>query len=293
MQRQLQKGFNPTWLKIGLFLLMPFSYIFQCNAQQIRRLAEADSQLIIQYQTELNQLEKQPNSVGESVYKAAELFTGTDYLSALPKDVPTKQKPIVCLRKVDCVSLLENALALHRTKGTPTLSAVDTFLSVSRQLKYRHGKPIGYASRLHYYGEWIEQGIQKRYFSLLGPDSLYQENERKLGLLSKDLVLPDSLKSQMREIEARLNKTPLKLIPSDKVLAAYPHIQQGDIIFFAAKRPTGLDFGHAGILNKSSQGEVELLHASKDNSRVENFSSLLKYLKTHPRFYGFVLLRPL
>lgn len=86
-------------------------------------------------------------------------FLGTQY-EAHTLEQPGEEQLVVYLRGFDCVTFVENVLALSRCikKQVSTFEAVENEL---QEIRYRKGVLDGYPSRLHYFSEWIEDNAAK------------------------------------------------------------------------------------------------------------------------------------
>src|SRR5690606_12471803 len=69
-------------------------------------------------------------------------------------EVPGPERLVINLRGLDCVSFVENTLALSRLVRAG-VSDFEAFQAEIRALRYRDGAIDGYPSRLHYFTEWI------------------------------------------------------------------------------------------------------------------------------------------
>jgi hypothetical protein len=130
----------------------------------------------------------------------------------------------------------------------------------------------GYASRLHYFTDWIldneEKGLVLEVTAKLGG----MDDRRPLEFMSthpdayRQLSDPATL-SAVRERELFLSGLPRYRIPEEAVSARSSGIQNGDIIA-ATSTVEGLDVAHTGLA--VWQGEVlHLLHAPLMGASVE------------------------
>jgi hypothetical protein len=67
---------------------------------------------------------------------------------------------VVNLREYDCVTFVENVVALvwHRKSRQKSFKAFRIFLE---KIRYRRGRLQGYPSRLHYFSDWIHDNNKK------------------------------------------------------------------------------------------------------------------------------------
>ena len=112
-------------------------------------------------------LAKRDASMGLAAGRVGELAVGTPYkantLDAYIKagGDPAAEPLEVSLTMFDCVTLVESCLALARlaaTEGEPTWEG---FGKEIERMRYRGGVRTDYASRLHYFSEWISDGATR------------------------------------------------------------------------------------------------------------------------------------
>lgn len=99
-------------------------------------------------------------SVSERVIAIAKSFMDTEYV-AKTLDVDTSaENLVVALNKVDCTTFLEYVVALNYTIQQED-STFNAFLEALEKFRYRDGAVEGYASRLHYFSEWLQDNEKK------------------------------------------------------------------------------------------------------------------------------------
>jgi hypothetical protein len=234
--------------------------------------------------------------MGSIASAVGKYFAGNPY-EEHTLDRSAEELLVVNLRSFDCVTFVENVLALSRAiKGNRL-----TFVSYQEELeaiRYRNGQRNGYGSRLHYFSEWIFDNAKKGFVRDLTDSLGGYRYYKPVNFLSQYLPLsgkmvPDSILAQIRRTEQRLTADSLRMIPSGAVRAAAEKINDGDIIAFVTAA-SGLDVGHTGFAVRDRYGVVHLLHASETTRRVElTRESLYEYLRKHPRDAGIMVARPL
>ena len=212
-------------------------------------------------------------SIGELVVRIGETFVGTPY-APYTLEAPGEEGLVIELEELDCVTFVENVLALARLVQT----VPDELLVArtgdgqrrvfSRQLeniRYRGGVLEQYPSRLHYFSEWISDNDEM---------GLVRDVSQELGGIAEDEPIdfmtthPDSYRqiredpaflAELKEVEASLNAQPRYYIPQDRIALVEDRIQDGDIIA-ATSSVAGLDIAHTGIA-LWKDGRLHLLHA--------------------------------
>ena len=217
--------------------------------------------------------------IGTAIARLGETFVGTTYTPGT-LEVPGPEHVVVNLREFDCVTFIENMLAMTRFirhDGTALLadrSAAETrYASYLESLRYRGGILDGYASRLHYFSEWLSDNAARGRLRLLARELGGVEDPEPVSFMSahpsayrqmEDPGVPEAI----RAIEQRLSAGPARwFIPEEKIAAAASGIQDGDLIAATSTLP-GLDVAHTGIALWRG-GRLHLLHAPLVGKSVE------------------------
>ena len=91
--------------------------------------------------------------IGEIMARIGRTIVGMPYVPAT-LEVPGPERLVVNLREFDCVTFVENTLALARVVRSGQ-GGYDAFKRELLRIRYRGGKLEGYPSRLHYFSDWI------------------------------------------------------------------------------------------------------------------------------------------
>ena len=212
-------------------------------------------------------------SIGDLIVRIGETFVGTPY-APYTLEAPGEEGLVIELEQLDCVTFVENVLALARFVQTvpDELLVARTgdlqrplFAWTLEDIRYRGGELGEYPSRLHYFSEWISDndamGLVRDVSEALGgiaddePIDFMTTHVDAYRQLSED---PDFL-TDLRAIEERLSAEPRYYIPEDRIAAVESGIQDGDIIAATSTVP-GLDVAHTGIA-LWRDGRLHLLHA--------------------------------
>jgi len=215
-----------------------------------------------------NRLDTLP--IGQIVARVGRTFVGTRYVPGV-LDVPGEERLIVNLRELDCVTYVENMLAMARLIRQRNTD-FDDFRRELTRIRYRDGIVAGYPSRLHYFSEWISDGERKGILRDITRELGGIPDPEPINFMSTHassyaaLAAPENL-AAIRDIEQRLSARPRYFIPEDRIAEAAPRIQDGDIIAATAAVP-GLDIVHTGIaLHVGDQ--LHLMHAPLVGKNVE------------------------
>ena len=212
-------------------------------------------------------------SIGELVVRIGETFVGTPY-APYTLEAPGEEGLVIELEELDCVTFVENVLALARFVQTVpdellVARAGDRqrplFSWLLEDIRYRGGELDEYPSRLHYFSEWIKDntamGLVRDVSQELGgvadaePIDFMTTHPNAYRQLGED---PDFL-AELRAVEERLSAEPRYYIPQDRIAGVEAGIQDGDIIA-ATSTVAGLDIAHTGIA-LWRDGRLHLLHA--------------------------------
>ena len=217
--------------------------------------------------------------LGDAIARLGETFVGTTYRPGT-LEVPGPERLVINLHELDCVTFVENVLALTRFirhEGPGLLDdppaarrAYERYLTA---LRYRSGTIDGYPSRLHYFSEWLAENARGGRIELLAQALGGVIDSQRIGFMSghqqayRQLSDPAVLQA-VRETEARLNAGPPRwFIPEDRIASVAEKLQNGDVIAATSTLP-GLDVAHTGLA-LWRDGKLYLVHAPLVGKAVE------------------------
>ena len=166
----------------------------------------------------------------------------------------------------DCVTYIETIVALAFA------SDLDSFTEWLRLIRYEQGR-IQWERRNHYMTVWIRNNVCK---GIIKPVSI-----PAIPIVSRQRVL-----NVVPGLAAK--RTRVKCIPKAAVPRLEPHLQSGDLIFFASTRKN-LDMFHAGIIVRDGK-RISMRHASRSQGGVVE-QELSEFLKAN-RMAGVIVVRP-
>lgn len=232
-------------------------------------------------------------SAGELMVATARFFLGTPYVAATLENEP--EALTVNLRGLDCMTLVENVVALTRTiqGDSPTF---DRFCKNLRTLRYRNGEIRDYTDRLHYTTDWIFENERK---------GIVQDVTSDIGGISLPVALsfmsthPDSYKqlkgnperiARIAAKEKEINGRSHYYIPESEINKQATGINDGDIVCFVTTIK-GLDISHVGIICRVGE-KLTFIHASTTQKKViVNEASLQDYVEDIKRNSGIMVVR--
>ncbi|MCL1933865.1 MAG: DUF1460 domain-containing protein [Candidatus Azobacteroides sp.] len=236
------------------------------------------------------------STVDSEMIQAAFFFLEKPYVAGT-LDRTENEELVTDLRELDCMTLVENCLALSRTMQLPSPDW-ESFEQELRQIRYRNGIINGYTSRLHYATDWIYNNVNKGIFEdvtyALGgrkfKANVYymSENYEKYAHLADN---PDNVQQMMRIEQAINARSSYYYIPKKEIAQCQSLIKNGDIICFKTAIP-GLDISHLSIAywNKN---QLTFIHASFTAKKVIiNPESLIDYCNSIQTCTGIIVLRP-
>lgn len=230
---------------------------------------------------------------GELMVRTGLFFLGCPYASdtlTSPGDEPLT----INLRSFDCVTFVETTLALVMT-AVSERKGFDTFAVNLRRVRYRGGRKRGYASRLHYFSEWLYDNARMGILADVGQHLGGIETNKEINYMTSHRDLYPSLADpaiyrRMADVERRISHLRLFMIPRKDLAERADAIEGGDIIGVATSR-VGLDCLHAGLAVVRGK-ERHLLHAGSEAGRVAiSTVSLFRYVTATPQRTGLFVMR--
>jgi hypothetical protein len=196
-------------------------------------------------------------------------FLGTPYVTGT-LETKRAEHLVVNLREYDCVTFIENVVALlwHvKSRG----KSFETFRRLLRKIRYRQGRLQGYSSRLHYFSDWIhdnqKKGIVRDVTAKIGGRPL----RKAITIMTTHPDFYPSLKNtaklrRMKSIEKTISRRSLFFIPKKTLGRLEDRIRDGDLIAITTNTE-GLDVQHVGLAARV-KNRIHLLHASIIEGKV-------------------------
>ncbi len=208
--------------------------------------------------------------LGEVVARLGRTFVGTTYTPGV-LEAEGPERLVINLRELDCVTYVENVLAMARLIKARTID----FAAYQAQLvriRYRGGVLDGYPSRLHYFSDWIHDNGAKGVVRDLTRELGGIRSSDRVDFMSahpssyRQLADPANLEA-IKRTEQAINRRPRYYIPQDRIAGVEDQIQDGDLIAMTSTTK-GLDVVHTGIAVRVN-GRVHLMHAPLVGKSVE------------------------
>jgi hypothetical protein len=250
-------------------------------------------------------LTRHETPLGPGATRVGELAAGTPYVPATldaylrPGSGPHRIEPLtLSLTRFDCVTLVESCLAVARVAGDEGTPSWTRFGRAIERMRYRDGKRRGYASRLHYFSEWIADGERRGLVQDRGSELGGGEDARPLRFMtahrgSYPALADDGVFREIGAIERRLDGHPRRVIPTKRIPEVVDRIETGDVLGFATEIP-GLDVTHTAFAYRDGGGTLRVLHAPLSGGVVEvTHATLPEYVAAIRRATGILIARPL
>ncbi len=238
----------------------------------------------------------QDKPINEVVIAIGKSFIGTDY-AADTLEQPGEEHLVINLRNFDCVTFCENSLALSRCVKLHKTTFND-FKATLQYMRYRGGIINGYPSRLHYFSDYIYDGVKKNIFKDVTQSIGGEPYHKSIDFMSSH---PDSypqLKEHpefvpvIKKQEEAINQRSLFHIPKDKIDGVGDKIHSGDILAITTAIP-GIDVSHTGIAIWQD-GKLHFMHAPDVGYKVHiTENTLSEYLASHSKQLGIMVARPI
>lgn len=241
---------------------------------------------------------KQPRDINLPIYFARQ-FLGRPYVAHTLEVTPQEQL-IVNTRQFDCTTLVETTTALTLCARRQQYTFKD-YADMLRLLRYHDDVQKTYASRLHYFSDWIitnsgrslvrEIQFPETFFSAtqtLLVNYMSNHSSAYKALVAQPVLIHDIVKQEKQLTGQTFKYIPAKKITNNEELRQIIH--DGDIIAITTSKK-GLDIAHLGFAVWRNNG-LHLLNASQVHKKVvEESMTLRQYLSKHPSFTGIRIIR--
>ena len=247
----------------------------------------------------------QPASLGREAARVGELAVGTPYQPSTLEAYlraggsPSAREPLtLSLTRFDCTTLVEACLAVARVADGDGAPSWERFGKEIERIRYRGGERRGYASRLHYFSEWISDGVARGLLRDVGAELGGAEDVRPLRFMTAHRdrypgLADDGVFREIAAMERRLDGRPRRVIPTKRIPEVVDRIETGDVLAFATGIP-GLDVTHAALAYRDGQGVLRVLHAPLSGGAVEiTRATVPEYVAAIRRATGVLIARPL
>lgn len=234
-------------------------------------------------------------SIGDAIGEVGKSFIDTDYVAGT-LDKNMSESLVINLTGLDCVTFVENCLTFARCVKLGKTS-FDDYKAELKKIRYRDGKIDGYASRLHYFCDWItnneDKGIVKNITADIGGVSY----DKKIDFMTNHTKSYKQLSSSselegIKAAEEAINSRYYYYIPTKAISQSYDQMQTGDIIATTTSIG-GLDVTHTGYVYKEGGGTYFMHASSKSKKVIISPEELQDYVASDSKKTGIMIARPL
>ena len=241
--------------------------------------------------------------LGDAMAALGRTFVGTAYVpQTLEADGP--EALVINFRGLDCVTFVETVFALSRftrEAWTPELmhdrpDAEDRYEALLTELRYREARLDGYASRLHYFTDWVGDNESRGLVTDLSEELGGRLDAEPIDFMTTHTsayrqMADEGTVAAVRMAEERLSSVGRFFVPEDHIAAASGGIRNGDVIA-ATSTVAGLDVAHTGLA-LWVDGQLHLLHAPLVGEAVQiSQSTLAERIRRFGGQDGIIVARP-
>lgn len=237
--------------------------------------------------------------VGAAIALVGLRFVGAPYTPGTLEQ-PGPEQLVVNLREFDCVTFVEHVLALVHVARHDGVALLDDaprarmrYEAVLRELRYRGGRIDGYASRLHYFSQWLAEHASRGRLHVLGDEIGADTDARPVQFMSTHPAAYPKLAGrpvleEIRRGERRIG--PRRVVPKAEMRRVEPLLRDGDLLAMTSA-VEGLDVAHVGFAVLVG-GRPHLLNAPLVGRSVElSPLPLMEHLAARTRQTGVIVAR--
>lgn len=276
-----------TFLIILFSLILPYHLVAQILYSQ------KDVQIINSILSDAKKTNLSDSTIDKIVIHVGKQFLGTPYVGGV-LDKPVIENLVIDISELDCVTFLENTVALSLIIKKNKIQFED-FCNELKFIRYRDGILNGYASRLHYFYDWInnneKKGVLQNITSVTGGKPyLRTVNSMTVNRLKYAHLKDDSSALVVKKVEEELTTMSKFYLPKEDIRLAEDNIKDGDLIALTTTIE-GMEVAHVGIaIHQNSR--LHFMHASSLGKKVEISSvPLFDMIKNKTIYTGIIVAR--
>ena len=276
-----------TFLIILFSLILPYHLVAQILYSQ------KDVQIINSILSDAKKTNLSDSTIAKIVIHVGKQFLGTPYVGGV-LDKPVIENLVIDISELDCVTFLENTVALSLIIKKNKIQFED-FCNELKFIRYRDGILNGYASRLHYFYDWInnneKKGVLQNITSVTGGKPyLRTVNSMTVNRLKYAHLKDDSSALVVKKVEEELTTMSKFYLPKEDIRLAEDNIKDGDLIALTTTIE-GMEVAHVGIaIHQNSR--LHFMHASSLGKKVEISSvPLFDMIKNKTIYTGIIVAR--
>lgn len=261
------------------FLLTVILLLFPENSfSQAVVVADSDKRLFSKYAVQIAPYQAEP--IETILEQTALFFLGTPYVAST-LDKNDEEQLVVNLQELDCVTFVENVMALslvashnNLSRETFTDSLTDSFIEKLTEIRYRNSQLTDYASRIHYTSDWMHENERKGLLRNISKDLSEVKETKQINFMSthqsayKQLANDDAMLAKIADREDIMNsRGGFYYLPKVQIATQAKDIPHMALIGFVTTID-GLDTTHVGLAYRQKDGELGFIHASSQLKKV-------------------------
>ena len=225
--------------------------------------------------------------------QTAHFFLDTPYVAGT-LDINEDEQLVVNLQEMDCVTYVENVIALSKAAIGDSLT-FDAFEAHLQNIRYRNGRLSDYASRLHYTSDWIYNNQEKGIVENISEQLSGIKQTKAINFMTthrsayKQLAHNDAMLEKIKQTEQQINnREGFYYLPKEDIAAMASHIPHMAVVGIVTSID-GLDTTHIGFAYQKD-GVLGFIHASSlKNEVVIDVNTLSEYCLGQRRCRGIVV----
>ena len=257
--------FKYYFLLTAILLLFPENIVSQAVV-----VADSDKQIFSKYAEQIAPYQSEP--IETILEQTALFFLGTPYVAGT-LDINEKEQLVVNLQGLDCVTFVENVMALSLATRHNNLS-IDFFMEKLTEIRYRNNQVADYASRLHYTSDWMYENERKELIQNISKDLSGIKETKRIDFMSThqsayiQLANDEAMHAKIVQQENIMNsRERFYYLPKEQIATQAKDIPHMAIIGFVTAID-GLDTTHVGFAYRQKNGELGFIHASSGKMEV-------------------------
>lgn len=204
--------------------------------------------------------------------QTAHFFLDTPYVGGT-LEINEKEQLVVNLEGLDCVTYVENVMALSYAVFSKNLS-FETFKTWLQLIRYYVGDVEDYSSRIHYTSHWIADNESMGLLKDLSQELSGVKESKEINFMSthrsayKQLADDVAMLEKIKHTEKNINnRGGFYYVPKQDIAAKATDIPHMAVVAIVTS-VEGLDTSHVGLAYQKEDGKLGFIHASSLQKKV-------------------------
>lgn len=237
----------------------------------------------------------QNGNIAECMPIYAKTFVGIPYVAKTLEINPTEEL-VLNFSELDCTTFVETVLAMAITANSDGDRSIEGYKTTLQKLRYHQGNIDGYASRIHYFSDWLYENEANGFIRNITQELGGVVYSKEINFMSTHPKSYDQLRNgaeldKIKAIETNMNQRKMFYIPKEEIRNVEDKLNDGDIIAITTS-VEGLDVAHEGMIMKRD-GRAYFVHASSEAKKVVyGEETISDYVLRHKSQTGIMVARP-